>query len=279
MAGRDSTPRVVDYQMGSGEGRCEVKGVILAGGLGTRLFPLTKATNKHLLPVYDQCMVHYPIGNMLKAGVDHILVVTGGPHAGDFIRVLGTGKDLGIKHLEYGYQEGEGGIADALSVAEDFADGEPILVILGDNFTEADLTPAVNSFESGARLFLKDVPDARDCGVAVFDDEDASRIVAIEEKPEAPKSNYAVTGFYIYDHRAFDFVRQSEPSARGELEITTINNFYIKEGAMAWSELDGLWLDCGTFDGLFEASRMVAEARRRNESTFPLLLHESDSRA
>ncbi len=245
-----------------------MKGVILAGGLGSRLFPLTKATNKHLLPVYDRCMVHYAIDNLLRAGIDHILIVTGGPHAGDFLRVLGTGKDLGIRRLEYGYQEGEGGIADALSVAEDFADGEPITVVLGDNFTDADLGPAVGSFEQGAHLFLKDVPDPRDYGVAVFDPGDPARVVAIEEKPREPKSNYAVTGFYIYDERAFGYIRQAKPSARGELEITSVNNCYIQDNLMTWCELDGLWLDCGSFDSLFEANRVVAESRQRGEKRF-----------
>jgi glucose-1-phosphate thymidylyltransferase len=245
-----------------------MKGVILAGGLGTRLFPLTKATNKHLLPVYDQCMVHYAIDNLLRAGIDHILVVTGGPHAGDFLRVLGTGKEVGVKHLEYAYQEGEGGIADALSVAEDFAEGRAIMVVLGDNFTDADLGPAVRGFEAGAHLFLKQVADPRECGVAVLDENDPSRVLAIEEKPEVPKSNYAVTGFYIYDPQCFEYVRRSEPSARGELEITTVNNFYIQDGLMTWSELDGMWLDCGSFDGLFEANRVVAEARRAGSDRF-----------
>lgn len=245
-----------------------MKGVILAGGLGTRLYPLTKATNKHLLPVYDQCMIHYPIANLLGAGIDQILVVTGGPHAGDFIRVLGTGKDLGVKHLEYGYQEGEGGIAQALEVAEDFAEGQPVFVVLGDNFTDADLGPAARGFKEGAHLFLKEVPDPRDYGVAVFDEGDPSRIVAIEEKPKAPKSKYAVTGFYIYDSRAFDYIRRSEPSARGELEITTVNNFYIADGLMTWSKLDGLWLDCGSFDSLFEANRIVAETRQGGDARF-----------
>ena len=245
-----------------------MKGVILAGGLGTRLYPLTKATNKHLLPVYDRCMVHYAIDNLLRAGVDHILVVTGGPHAGDFLRVLGNGKHLGIKHLEYGYQEGEGGIADALSIAEDFAEGQPILVVLGDNFTDADLGPAAREFKEGAHLFLKKVPDPREYGVAVFDEHDVSRIDAIEEKPQVPKSDYAVTGFYIYDRRAFGYVRDSEPSARGELEITTVNNFYIRDGLITWSELEGMWLDCGSCDSLFEANRVVAEARRRGEERF-----------
>jgi glucose-1-phosphate thymidylyltransferase len=256
-----------------------VKGVILAGGLGTRLFPLTKATNKHLLPVYDRCMIHYAIDNLLRAGIDHILVVTGGPHAGDFLRVLGTGKDLGVKHLEYGYQEGEGGIADALSVAEDFAEGGPTMVVLGDNFTDADLGPAVSGFESGAHLFLKEVPDPRDYGVAVFDETDASRIAAIEEKPKVPKSKYAVTGFYIYDAGVFEYVRQSEPSARGELEITTVNNFYIEDGLMTWSELDGLWLDCGSFDSLFSANQVIAEARRRGEDRFRPALPDSGAAA
>ncbi len=245
-----------------------MKGVILAGGLGTRLFPLTRATNKHLLPVYDRCMIHYAIDNLLRAGLDHIMVVTGGPHAGDFLRVLGNGKDLGVAHLEYGYQEGEGGIADALNVAEDFADGKPIMVVLGDNFTDADLGPAVRNFKEGAHLFLKRVPDPRDYGVAVFDASDPSRLVGIEEKPKEPKSDYAVTGFYIYDQRAFEYVRRSEPSARGELEITTVNNFYLRDGLLSWSELEGMWLDCGSFDSLFEANRAVAEARRRGEDRF-----------
>lgn len=245
-----------------------MKGVVLAGGLGTRLYPLTKATNKHLLPVYDRCMVHYAIDNLLRAGIDNIIVVTGGPHAGDFLRVLGTGKELGIRHLEYGYQEGEGGIADALSVTEDFSDGEPVMVVLGDNFTDADLGPAARSFKSGAHLFLKKVADPREYGVAVFDQKDLSRLLHIEEKPERPKSDYAVTGFYIYDSRAYEFIRQCEPSARGELEITAVNNFYLRDGAATWSELGGMWLDCGSFEGLFEANRIVAESRARGDDRF-----------
>ena len=196
------------------------------------------------------------------------MVVTGGPHAGDFLRVLGNGKDVRVKHLEYGYQEGEGGIADALRVAEDFAEGGPIMVVLGDNFTDADLAPSVRAFQGGSHLFLKKVPDPRDYGVAVFDPADPSRLVAIEEKPKQPKSDYAVTGFYIYDQRAFAYVRRSEPSARGELEITTVNNFYLQDGLLSWSELEGMWLDCGSFDSLFEANRVVAEARRKGEDRF-----------
>jgi glucose-1-phosphate thymidylyltransferase len=196
------------------------------------------------------------------------MVVTGGPHAGDFLRVLGNGKDVRVKHLEYGYQEGEGGIADALRVAEDFAEGGPIMVVLGDNFTDADLAPSVRAFQGGSHLFLKKVPDPGDYGVAVFDPADPSRLVAIEEKPKQPKSEYAVTGFYIYDQRAFEYVRRSEPSARGELEITTVNNFYLQDGLLTWSELAGMWLDCGSFDSLFEANRVVAEARRKGEDRF-----------
>jgi len=252
-----------------------MKGVILAGGLGTRLYPLTKATNKHLLPVYDRCMIHYAADTLIQAGLDHIMVVTGGPHAGDFLRVLGNGKHLGIKHLEYGYQEGEGGIADALSLAEDFSDREPITVVLGDNFTDADLGPAMRSFTSGAHIFLKQVPDPRDYGVAVFDENDPTHVIGIEEKPASPKSNYAVTGFYIYDQDVFGYIRQCQPSQRGELEITTVNNFYIAAGRMSWSELRGMWLDCGSFEGLFEANRVVAEARRKGEPRFlPRLTNE-----
>jgi glucose-1-phosphate thymidylyltransferase len=252
-----------------------MRGVILAGGLGTRLYPLTKATNKHLLPVYDRCMVHYAIDNLVRAGIHHIIVVTGGPHAGDFLRVLGNGKGLGVARLEYGYQEGEGGIAEALSIAQDFAEGKPLMVVLGDNFTDADLGSAVRAFKSGAHIFLKKVPNPREYGVAVFDQKDPTRIAEIEEKPAVPKTDYAVTGFYIYDHRVFDYIRRSEPSARGELEITAVNNFYINDGLMTWSELDGLWLDCGSFESLFHANRVVAEARRRGESRFQPMVRES----
>jgi glucose-1-phosphate thymidylyltransferase len=182
--------------------------------------------------------------------------------------VLGNGKALGIKQMEYSYQEGEGGIADALSLAQDFSEGEPLMVVLGDNFTDADLGKSVRSFREGARIFLKQVADPREYGVAVFDSADADRVVDIEEKPKEPKSKYAVTGFYIYDGRVFDYIGRSEKSARGELEITTVNNFYIQDGLMSWSELQGVWLDCGSFDSLFEANRVVAEARRKNDGRF-----------
>jgi glucose-1-phosphate thymidylyltransferase len=231
-----------------------MKGIILAGGLGSRLYPLTHATNKHLLPVYDQPMVFYPLRTLVQAGVTEVIVVTGGPHAGDFIRVLMNGKELGLKHLEYAYQEQEGGIAQALSLCEDFADGGDIAVILGDNTTDADIGPAVQSFTRGAMVFLREVPDPKRFGVPVFDPHDPRRIIAIEEKPAQPKSNYAVTGLYLYDHRVFDFIRRTKPSGRGELEITDVNNMYIETGELTWAELNGFWSDAGTFESLFRTN-------------------------
>lgn len=240
-----------------------MKGVVLCGGLGTRLYPLTLATSKQLLPVYDKCMVQYPIETLLRAGADHILVVTGGPHAGDFIRVLGDGRKLGIRRLEYTYQEQEGGIAQAIGLAEDFADGEPITVILGDNITDADIGPQVQAFQRGAHLFLKEVPDPQRFGCPVFDPADGRRILRIEEKPAQPQSKSAVTGFYIYDAKVFDYIRLLKPSARGELEVTDVNNHYLEAGELAWSELDGFWLDAGTsFDSLLRANRQVVKWRK-----------------
>jgi glucose-1-phosphate thymidylyltransferase len=236
-----------------------MKGVVLAGGLGTRLYPLTYATNKHLLPVYDKPMVFYPIETLVRAGIVEIMIVTGGPHAGDFIRVLRNGKDLGVKHLEYAYQEHEGGIADALSLCEDFADGESIAVILGDNTTDANISKAVQSFGSGAMVFLREVPDPERFGVPVLDPAIPGRIIAIEEKPAQPKSNYAVTGLYLYDARVFDFIREAVPSARGELEITDVNNMYIGIGELRWAALGGFWSDAGTFESLFRASAYWAQ--------------------
>lgn len=238
-----------------------MKGVVLAGGLGTRLYPLTFATNKHLLPVYDRPMIFYPIQTLVRAGIKEILVVTGGPHAGHFLRVLKNGKELGIKHLEYAYQEGEGGIADALSLAEDFADGGALTVILGDNTTDADITQAVKNFKDGAVIFLKKVPDPQRFGVPVFDPKNPRKIIKIEEKPKRPKSQYAVTGLYIYDNRVFSFIKRCKPSKRGELEITDVNNFYIKNGSLRWEELKGWWLDAGTFETLFLANKYWAEKR------------------
>lgn len=236
-----------------------MKGVVLAGGLGSRLYPLTYATNKHLLPVYDKPMVFYPIRTLVGAGITEVIVVTGGPHAGDFIGVLKNGEELGLRHLEYAYQEGHGGIAEALSLCEDFADGESIAVILGDNTTDAAVSEAVHGFQEGALVFLRGVPDPERFGVPVFDPLDARRIMAIEEKPAQPKSSYAVTGLYLYDRRVFDFIRELEPSGRGELEISDVNNMYIARGLLRWTELEGFWSDAGTFESLFRSSAYWAQ--------------------
>jgi len=229
-----------------------MKGVILAGGLGTRLYPLTYCTNKHLLPVYDKPMVFYPIQTLVDAGINEIMIVTGGPHAGHFLSVLKNGKSLGVKHLEFAYQEGEGGIPAALSLAEDFADGGPVAVILGDNTTDTNIAPAVKNFKEGATVFLKQVPDPQRFGVAIFNGK--KEIIKIEEKPKKPKSNFAVTGLYIYDNQVFDIIHTCKPSARGELEITDVNNAYLKEGKLKWFELKGFWSDAGTFESLFRSS-------------------------
>jgi len=236
-----------------------MKGVILAGGLGTRLYPLTFATNKHLLPVYNQPMVYYPIQTLLKAGIKEIIIVVGGPHAGDFIRVLKNGKDLGVKHLEFAYQEGEGGIADALRLCEDFADKDSIAVILGDNCTDAKIKKDVQNFKSGAKVFLKAVTDPERFGVPVFNRN--KKIIKIEEKPKKPKSNFAVTGLYLYDKKVFDYIRHIKPSARGELEITDVNNEYIKARMLDWAILDGFWSDAGTFDSLYRTSKYWAQIK------------------
>lgn len=236
-----------------------MKGVVLAGGTGSRLYPLTKVTNKHLLPVYDKPMVYYPIQTLVDAGIHEILLVTGGRNAGDFLRLLGNGRDFGLKHLNYTYQEGEGGIADALSLAEHFADGGPICVVLGDNLIEYNICQAVKNFneqQRGAKIMLKEVPDAQRFGVAEVR---GSKVVGIEEKPKAPKSNYAVVGIYFYDFSVFEKIRRLKPSGRGELEITDVNNFYIAEGTLTFELLDGWWTDAGTFESLLRASNLVAK--------------------
>jgi len=234
-----------------------MKGVILAGGLGTRLRPLSFVTNKHLLPVFDKPMVFYPIQTLVNAGIKEIMIVTGGPHAGHFIRALKNGHELGINHLEYAYQENEGGIADALALAEDFADGGPVTVILGDNCTDADISKPVKDFESGAVVFLKKVPDPERFGVPLFDRK--GRILEIQEKPRKPKSNYAVTGLYIYDNKVFDYIKKIKPSARGELEISDVNTLYAKAGDLNWHELKGFWSDAGQFQSLFRTSEYWAK--------------------
>jgi len=238
-----------------------MKGIILAGGLGTRLYPLTWATNKHLLPVFDQPMIFYPINTLVKAGVKEILVVTGGPHAGHFLQVLKNGKELGLKHLEYAYQEGEGGIAAALSLAEDFADGGAVAVVLGDNTTDADISPAVENFQEGATVFLKEVPDPERFGVPVFSKKDPQKIIRIEEKPAKPQSNFAVTGLYLYDNEVFKIIKTLKPSARGELEITDVNNCYLEQGKLNWFELEGFWSDAGTFESLFRTNQYWAKKK------------------
>lgn len=231
-----------------------MKGVILAGGLATRLYPLTHATNKHLLPVYDKPMIFYPIETLVNAGVTDIIIVVSGPHSGHFINVLKNGKDLGVTHLEYAYQENpKGGIADALALAEDFADSGNIAVILGDNTTDADISEAVTSFTDGAKIFLKKVSDPKRFGVPRFADGEP-KIVEILEKPENPPSDQAVTGLYLYDKTVFDKIRKLNPSGRGELEITDVNNMYLSEGKLDYSSLNGFWSDAGTFDSLFTSN-------------------------
>lgn len=236
-----------------------MKGVVLAGGLGTRLRPLTSVTNKHLLPVYDRPMIYYPIQTLVNAGITDIMIVTGGNSAGDFLRLLGNGKAFGLKHLNYTYQEGEGGIAEALSLVEHFAAREPVCVVLGDNIIEGNIAAAVSDYKKegkGGKIILKRVPDPERFGVPELS---GSNVLRIEEKPKAPKSEYAVIGIYMYDGEVYDIIRTLKPSGRGELEITDVNNAYIQRDQMTWQELDGWWTDAGTFESLLRASNMVAE--------------------
>ena len=236
-----------------------MKGVILAGGLGTRLYPLTKVTNKHLLPVYDKPMIYYPIQTLINAGIDDILIVTGGNNAGDFLKLLGNGKEFGLKHINYTYQEGEGGIAEALRLAEFFASREKICVVLGDNIIEKNIRRAVENFQrqkEGAKILLKEVPDPQRFGVAELK---GDRITRIEEKPKKPKSKYAVIGIYLFDQEVFNIIKTLKPSDRGELEITDVNNRYIEKRLMTWDILEGWWTDAGTFESLLRANQLVAE--------------------
>ncbi len=242
-----------------------MKGIILAGGLGTRLSPLTRITNKHLLPVFDKPMIYYPIQTLVNAGIRDILVVTGGNNAGDFLKLLGNGKrDFGLDHINYTYQEGEGGIAAALSLAEFFADQEPVCVVLGDNIIEKNINQAVNKFKKqkiGAKILLKEVPDPQRFGVVRFK---GKKIAEIIEKPKNPPSKYAVIGIYMFDNTVFDIIRTLKPSGRGELEITDVNNAYIKRGTMTYEILDGWWTDAGTFESLLRASNLVAKTGANN---------------
>lgn len=241
-----------------------MKGVVLAGGLGSRLYPLTKITNKHLLPVYDKPMIYYPIQTLINAGIYDIMIVTGGNYAGHFLQLLGNGKDFGLKDLNYTYQQGEGGIADALSLVEHFADDEPVCVVLGDNIIEGNIRKAAEDYKNqggGAKILLKKVHDPQRFGVPELD---GDRVLQIEEKPKSPKSDYAVIGIYFFDRQVFDVIKTLKPSDRGELEITDVNNHYINEGAMTWGELEGWWTDAGTFESLLYASNLVAKTGANN---------------
>lgn len=249
-----------------------MKGIILAGGTGSRLSPLTRVTNKHLLPIYKKPMIYYPLETLVNAGIKDIMIVTGGESAGDFLKLLRSGKEFGLKEIHFAYQEGSGGIADALSLAEDFADQEKITVILGDNIIEDDVSVFVEEYQkqefqindkktSGAKIFLKEVSDPERFGVAEVKD---GKVIGIEEKPKNPKSNYAVTGIYMYDTQVFDMIRRLNPSDRGELEITDINNFYIEQGTMTYNMLSGYWTDAGTFDSLLRANNLVAEKEKKS---------------
>jgi glucose-1-phosphate thymidylyltransferase len=236
-----------------------MKGIILAGGLGTRLHPLTKITNKHLLPVHDRPMIYYPLQTLINAGIRDILIVTGGNNAGDFLRLLGNGKEFGLQHINYTYQEGEGGIAAALSLAEYFAGKDKVCVVLGDNLIERNIAQAVRAFqiqEKGAKILLKEVTDPHRFGVPEIVN---GKIMGIVEKPKVPKSNYAVIGIYLYDADVFQIIKTLKPSDRGEMEITDVNNEYLRRGNLTYDILDGWWTDAGTFDSLLRASNLVAQ--------------------
>ncbi len=251
--------RESDFARAANEREDDMKGVVLAGGLGTRLSPLTRVTNKHLLPVYNKPMIYYPIQALVNAGIREILLVTGGNNAGDFLKLLGNGKEFGLRHLDYTYQEGEGGIADALRLAEFFADGEPVCVVLGDNLIERNILKAAEAFrkqKAGAKILLKEVKDPQRFGVPVLE---GNRVVNIEEKPRNPRSPYAVTGIYFYDATVFDIIKTLKPSGRGELEITDVNNAYIQAGQLTWDVLEGWWTDAGTIESLYFANQRVAE--------------------
>jgi len=243
-----------------------VKGIILAGGTGSRLNPLTRITNKHLLPVYDRPMIYFPIEQLASAGIDRIMIVTGGNHAGEFLRLLGNGSAFGLEHLDYAYQERPGGIAEALGLCEHFAGGEPVAVVLGDNIFEHSVAASIRSFRErpqGARLTLARVANPSAYGVAVMD---GDRLVSIIEKPSDPPSDLVVTGLYLYEPGVFDIVRGLAPSGRGELELTDVNNHYVAHGAASHEVVDGYWADCGeSIEMLFRAGRLVAERGANRE--------------
>ena len=279
-----------------------MKGVVLAGGMGSRLDPLTKATNKHLLPVYDKPMVYYPIQTLVDAGIKDVMVITSGPHAGDFISILKNGEEFGLDSLQYGYQwKPNGGIADALAIARDFVGNDDVCVILGDNTTDADISNGINTFNSTenkvkngagnlllpvigstgiprAHVFLSQVEDPHRYGVASFENDSSDKISKIEEKPTEPDTDYAVTGLYVYDSNVFKFIDKCEPSKRGELEITDVNNFYIQDGILTCSMLQGFWKDAGTFQSLYEANVHWARKEASKES-IQLLIDKANERA
>jgi len=232
-----------------------MKGIILAGGTGSRLYPLTKVTNKHLLPIYDKPMIYYPLKTLMDAGIEDIMIVSGKGHVGHFLELLGSGSEFGV-NFSYEIQKEAGGIAQALGLTEKFAAGDDVTVILGDNIFQDNVSEHVKSFKSGARIFIKTVQDAHRFGVAEVDHKN-NKVIGIEEKPASPRSNYAVTGLYIYDNSVFDIVKTLKPSNRGELEITDVNNDYIRRGCLSYSVLDGFWSDAGTFESLFRASELV----------------------
>lgn len=235
-----------------------IKGVILAGGFGKRLGMLTRVTNKHLLPIYDKPMIVYPLQKLLDAGIKEILIVSGPDHAGHFLNLLGSGKEFNVR-FTYEIQDEAGGIAQALGLAEDFADGDNLAVILGDNIFMDDLSEEINSFTGGAKIFLKETEDANRFGVAEIK---GDKIVRIEEKPKNPKTKYAVTGLYLYDSKVFGIIKGLKPSARGEYEITDVNNRYIKKGLMKYSIVKGFWSDAGTFESLFRATEYMATKKK-----------------
>ncbi len=246
-----------------GEKGIVMKGIILAGGLGKRLEPLTRITNKHLLPIFDKPMIYYPLLTLIEAGIKDILLVTGGNNAGDFLRLLGNGSEFGLKHLNYTYQKGEGGIAQALRLAKHFAEDKKIIVILGDNILEKSIKKYVNNFkkqEKGAKVLIKKVPDPERFGVVELK---GDKIISIEEKPKKPKSNYSVTGIYMYDSQVFDIIKTLKPSGRGELEITDVNNAYIKKSQLTYDILEGWWTDAGTFNSLLKANNLIAKRERQ----------------
>ncbi|HEX3245978.1 MAG TPA: sugar phosphate nucleotidyltransferase [Chloroflexota bacterium] len=240
-----------------------MKGVILAGGSGTRLHPLTRITNKHLLPLYDKPMIYYPLQTLAEAGIDEIMLVTGGNNAGDFLRLLGDGHEFGLKQLNYAYQEHAGGIAEAIGLARRFVDGDKFVCMLGDNIVDRSIRTSVENFErqtAGARILLTEVEHPQSYGVPIIE---GGRILFIQEKPQFPRSNYAVTGIYLYDTAIWDILTTLTPSGRGELEVTDVNNAYIDRGVMEYDILDGWWGDAGeSIETYYETFRFLADRAR-----------------